>query len=39
VAAGKDDGILAKVHLLHFKSPKPNESNGSEAADETEAAS
>jgi hypothetical protein len=39
VAAGKDDGILAKVHLLHFQSPKPNGSNGSEAADETEAVS
>ena len=39
VAAGKDDGILAKVHLLHIQSPNPNASNGSEAADETEAVS
>lgn len=39
VAAGEDEGILAKVHLLHFKSPKPNQLNGVEAADEAEAAS
>jgi DNA-binding transcriptional ArsR family regulator len=39
VAAGKDEGILAKVHLLHFKSPKPNQLNGTESTDETEAVS
>jgi DNA-binding transcriptional ArsR family regulator len=39
VAAGNDEGILAKVHLLHFKSPKPNQLNGTEATDEPEAVS
>jgi DNA-binding transcriptional ArsR family regulator len=39
VAAGEDEGILAKVHLLHFKSPKPNQLDAAEAADETEAVS
>jgi DNA-binding transcriptional ArsR family regulator len=36
VADGKEEGALAKVHLLHFKSPKPNQLNGAEAADEAE---
>lgn len=35
----KEEGTLSRVHLLHFKSPKPHESNGAEAADETEAVS
>jgi DNA-binding transcriptional ArsR family regulator len=39
VAAGKDEGTLAKVHLLHFKSPKPNQLDAAEATDETEAVS
>jgi DNA-binding transcriptional ArsR family regulator len=38
VAAGDDEGTLAKVHLLHFKSPKPNELNDAEATPEAEIA-
>lgn len=34
VAASKDEGILAKVHLMHFKSPKPNQLADAESADE-----
>lgn len=34
VAESKDDGLLAKVHLLHFKSPSANEL--SDSADEAE---
>jgi len=39
VAASKDEGILAKVHLMHFKSPKPNQLADAETADKAEAAS
>ncbi|HWC48922.1 MAG TPA: helix-turn-helix domain-containing protein [Solirubrobacterales bacterium] len=39
VAESKEDAVLAKVHLLHFKSPKPNEVNGAESTDEAEAVS
>src|SRR4051794_7855698 len=39
VAEGKDEGTLAKVHLLHFKSPKPNELNDAETAGEAEVTS
>jgi len=39
VAESKEDAVLAKVHLLHFKSPKPNELNGAESTDEAEAVS
>ena len=38
VAAGENEGTLAKVHLLHFKSPKPNQLNGAESADEAQSA-
>jgi DNA-binding transcriptional ArsR family regulator len=38
VAEGKDEGMHAKVHLLHFKSPKPNESNHADTADSAETA-
>lgn len=38
-AEGGDEPALAKVHLLHFKSPTLNELNGVEANDEAEAAS
>lgn len=38
VAAGGDEGTLAKVHLLHFKSPKPNQLNDAESADEAQSA-
>jgi DNA-binding transcriptional ArsR family regulator len=38
VSAGEDEGTLAKVHLLHFKSPKPNELNEAETAAEAETA-
>jgi DNA-binding transcriptional ArsR family regulator len=39
VAGGTEDGTLAKVHLLHFKSPKPSELKSAETTDEAEAAS
>jgi DNA-binding transcriptional ArsR family regulator len=39
VAESKDEATLAKVHLLHFKSPKPHELNEAETADEAEAIS
>jgi DNA-binding transcriptional ArsR family regulator len=38
VSASDDDGILAKVHLLHFKSPNPNELKNADSADEAEPA-
>jgi DNA-binding transcriptional ArsR family regulator len=38
VAAGENEGTLAKVHLLHFKSPKPNQLNDAESADEAQSA-
>jgi DNA-binding transcriptional ArsR family regulator len=38
VAEGKEDGTLAKVHLLHFKSPNSKELESAESADETESA-
>jgi hypothetical protein len=39
VAASNDEGILAKVHLMHFKSPKLNQLADAESADKAEAAS
>jgi DNA-binding transcriptional ArsR family regulator len=39
LAGNKEEGSLAKVHLLHFKSPKPNGSNSAEAAGDAETVS
>jgi DNA-binding transcriptional ArsR family regulator len=39
VVASKDETTIAKVHLLHFKSPKANELNGTASTDEAEAVS
>jgi DNA-binding transcriptional ArsR family regulator len=37
MADSNEEGRLTKVHLLHFESPKPNQLDGTEATDETEA--
>jgi DNA-binding transcriptional ArsR family regulator len=36
IAESKEPGILAKVHLIHFKSPSASELKGVESADEAE---
>ncbi|HVD86202.1 MAG TPA: winged helix-turn-helix domain-containing protein [Solirubrobacterales bacterium] len=33
IAAGEEQGILSKVHMLHFKSPSPKELSEAEAAE------
>jgi DNA-binding transcriptional ArsR family regulator len=38
-AESNGEATLAKVHLLHFKSPKPNELNNAASTDEAEAVS
>jgi len=38
VVASESETTIAKVHLLHFKSPQPAQLNGAETLDETEAA-
>ena len=39
IAVSKEPGILAKVHMMHFKSPSPDGKSKSKAKAETEAAS
>lgn len=36
IAQSKEDALLAKVHLLHFKSPSAAELNGADSADQAE---